>query len=178
MTVKIVFVMFLGLAAGFAVGSGFVAFLAVLGIIPRLMQLSKTMKMVIAYEWAVILGTIAGGMGGIWNPSLMLPPWIMIPIGAACGIFVGMMAAALTEVLNVFPILTKKIGITREDCHFNDGICSRENSRLIISMAVFRQRITDNPVKSPGKEQRLWLIEHQEENQSQFRLHLLKLRHI
>ncbi len=111
MTVKIVFVMFLGLAAGFAVGSGFVAFLAVLGIIPRLMQLSKTMKMVIAYEWAVILGTIAGGMGSLWNPSLMLPPWIMIPIGAACGIFVGMMAAALTEVLNVFPILTKRIGI-------------------------------------------------------------------
>jgi stage V sporulation protein AB len=103
--------MFLGLAAGFAVGSGFVAFLAVLGIIPRLMQLSKTMKMVIAYEWAVILGTIAGGMGSLWNPSLMLPPWIMIPIGAACGIFVGMMAAALTEVLNVFPILTKRIGI-------------------------------------------------------------------
>lgn len=111
MTIKLLFVMFLGLAAGLAVGSGYVAFLAVLGIIPRLMQLSKTMKMVISYEWAVILGTIAGGIGSLWNPTLFLPPLILVPIGAGCGIFVGMMAAALTEVLNVFPILAKRIGV-------------------------------------------------------------------
>lgn len=111
MIVKLLFVMFVGLSAGLAVGSGYVAFLAVLGIIPRLMQLSKTMKMVISYEWAVILGTIAGAMGSLWNPDLFLPRLILVPIGAGCGIFVGMMAAALTEVLNVFPILAKRIGV-------------------------------------------------------------------
>lgn len=37
-------VAFVGLAGGLAVGSGFVAFLTVLGVIPRLTQLTKTMK--------------------------------------------------------------------------------------------------------------------------------------
>ena len=36
---------------------------------------------------------------------------LLIPIGLADGIFNGMLAAALTEVLNVFPILSKRIGI-------------------------------------------------------------------
>lgn len=42
MVIKSVFLAFIGFGGGIAVGSGFVAFLTVLGIIPRLMQLSKT----------------------------------------------------------------------------------------------------------------------------------------
>ena len=36
---------------------------------------------------------------------------LVVPVGLASGIFIGMLAAALTEVLNVFPILAKRIGI-------------------------------------------------------------------
>ena len=36
MIISVIFIIFLGLAGGIAVGSGFVAFLTVLGIIPRL----------------------------------------------------------------------------------------------------------------------------------------------
>ena len=43
-TGKVLFGLFLGLASGFAVGAGFVAFLTVLGVIPRLTQLTKTMQ--------------------------------------------------------------------------------------------------------------------------------------
>ncbi len=103
--------MFLGLAGGLAVGSGFVAFLTVLGIIPRLTQLTKTMKMIVWYQWAVVLGALIGGFASLRDPSLYLSPFILIPLGAAGGVFVGMMAAALTEVLNVFPILAKRIGL-------------------------------------------------------------------
>ena len=46
MTGKIIFGIFVGLAGGFATGAGFVAFLTVLGVIPRLTQLTKTMKMI------------------------------------------------------------------------------------------------------------------------------------
>ena len=41
---KSLFIIFIGLAGGLSVGAGYVAFLTVLGIIPRLTQLSKTMK--------------------------------------------------------------------------------------------------------------------------------------
>jgi len=93
------------------VGAGFVAFLAVLGVIPRLTQLTKTMKMIRYYELAVVFGAVCGGLGTLWEPSFSITKYILIPIGLASGIFIGMLAAALTEVLNVFPILAKRIGI-------------------------------------------------------------------
>jgi stage V sporulation protein AB len=111
MIIKIAFIIFLGLAGGLAVGSGFVAFLTVLGIIPRLTQLSKTMKLIVWYQWAVVTGALVGGFVSLRDPSLYLSPYVLIPLGAAGGIFIGMMAAALTEVLNVFPILAKRIGL-------------------------------------------------------------------
>lgn len=110
-TIDALLVMFIGLAGGLAVGSGFVAFLAVLGIIPRLMQLTKTMKFIRAYEWSVISGALSSSWFGLREISIGLPGIVLIPIGLACGIFIGMLAAALTEVLNVFPIMAKRIGI-------------------------------------------------------------------
>lgn len=103
--------MFVGLASGLAVGSGFVAFLTVLGIIPRLTQLSKTMKMIHHYEWAVVFGALTGVVASLRDPVLGVTPYIMIPLGLADGIFVGMLAAGLTEALNVFPVLAKRMGI-------------------------------------------------------------------
>ncbi|WP_419881259.1 stage V sporulation protein AB [Peribacillus sp. B-H-3] len=111
MTGKIVVSLFVGLAAGFSVGAGYVAFLTVLGVIPRLTQLTKTMKMIHFYEAAVVAGVLAGGWMSLHDYTLWLSRFILVPIGLADGIFNGMLAAALTEVLNVFPILAKRIGI-------------------------------------------------------------------
>lgn len=111
MSIKIILVVFIGLAGGLAVGAGFVAFLTVLGIIPRLTQLSKTMKMIHWYEWAIVLGAIVGTFSSLRDPALSLSALWLVPLGLSGGIFVGMLAAALTEVLNVFPILAKRVGI-------------------------------------------------------------------
>lgn len=114
MTIKIITVMFIGLASGLAVGSGFVAFLTVLGIIPRLTQLTKTMKMIRKYEWAVIIGALAGVLASLRDPQLGISSFFLIPLGLTGGVFVGMLAAGLTEALNVFPILAKRIGLDGE----------------------------------------------------------------
>lgn len=111
MTIKVIAVMFIGFAGGLAVGSGFVAFLTVLGIIPRLTQLSKTMKMIRHYEWSVVLGALTGVAGSLRDPILGLSPYFMLPLGLVGGVFVGMLAAGLTEALNVFPVLAKRLGI-------------------------------------------------------------------
>jgi len=111
MTAKIIFVIFVGFAGGLAVGAGFVAFLAVLGIIPRLTQLSKTLRYIHLYEWAVVLGAVVGAIATLRDPVLFISPYTLIPLGLAGGIFVGMLAAALTEILNVFPLLAKRIHI-------------------------------------------------------------------
>ncbi|MBB6455303.1 stage V sporulation protein AB [Salirhabdus euzebyi] len=99
----------IGFASGLAVGAGFVAFLTVLGLIPRLVQLSKTNKFVQHFETSVVAGVLFGTLLSFGDFSLHAPILLEVIWGLFHGIFIGMLAAALTEVLNVFPILAKRI---------------------------------------------------------------------
>ena len=112
--IRDLFTVFVGFSGGIAVGTGFVAFLSVIGIIPRLTQLTKTVEKIRAYEFAVILGAIFGCWISLRNTVFHLPNIFSVLIGLLAGIFIGMLAAALTEVLNVFPILAKRIGIQKK----------------------------------------------------------------
>ncbi|WAA13813.1 stage V sporulation protein AB [Fervidibacillus halotolerans] len=107
--IKMLGVVIVSLSAGVAVGGGFVAFITVLGIIPRMMQLTKTARKIVLYEAAVIFGAIFGSYVSLFEPQFSIPPIFLLAIGLCYGIFVGSLAAALTEVLNVFPILAKRI---------------------------------------------------------------------
>lgn len=104
---------FIGFAGGIAVGAGFVAFLTVLGIIPRLIQLSKTEKLLKAYGVCVIFGLLLGTFLSFTNVTWNQHAIILVFWGILHGIFNGMLAAALTEILNVFPILYKRIGVEK-----------------------------------------------------------------
>ncbi|WP_164668715.1 stage V sporulation protein AB [Virgibacillus doumboii] len=99
----------IGLAGGLAVGGGFVAFLTVLGIIPRLIQLSRTDRFLQVYIASVILGSLFGTYMSFADVTWDQPTVLLVLWGVFHGIFNGMLAAALTEVLNVFPILSKRI---------------------------------------------------------------------
>ncbi|WP_044157895.1 stage V sporulation protein AB [Virgibacillus sp. MSP4-1] len=103
----------IGLSSGLAVGAGFVAFLTVLGVIPRLIQLSKTHVFTQYYETSVIAGALFGTLLSFSSFVFSLPVFIEMVWGLFHGIFIGMLAAALTEVLNVFPILAKRVGVDR-----------------------------------------------------------------
>ncbi|WP_186578307.1 stage V sporulation protein AB [Aquibacillus kalidii] len=100
-----------GFASGLLVGTGFVAFLTVLGIIPRLIQLSKTISYVKPYEASVIIGVLFGTYLSFADVTFHISTIFVIIWGSFHGVFIGMLAAALTEVLNVFPLLTKRIGM-------------------------------------------------------------------
>ncbi len=104
----------LGLGGGLAVGAGFVAFLTVLGVIPRLTQLTKTKNYIRFYEWGVIVGAVTGSWISLREPIFRLPSILVVFIGLFAGVFVGLLAAALTEVLNVFPILAKRVGVAEK----------------------------------------------------------------
>ncbi len=111
MMIKILSVMLIGFSGGISVGAGYVAFLTVLNIIPRLTQLTKSVRFVHYYEAAVILGAVAGTIFSLWDFTLNLSFILLAGFGILSGIFNGMLAAALTEVINVFPILAKRIGM-------------------------------------------------------------------
>jgi stage V sporulation protein AB len=100
---------FLGLASGLAVGSGLVAFLVVLDVIPRLAQITGTSSRGADLETAVVAGAVVFTCAGLFQWSVPGPGWTLLFIGLLTGGFVGTMAAALTEVLNVFPILARRL---------------------------------------------------------------------
>ena len=111
MMIKALSAMLIGFSGGLSVGAGYVAFLTVLNIIPRLTQLTKSVRYVHYYEAAVIIGAVTGTIFSLWDFTLNLTFILLAFFGILSGIFNGMLAAALTEVLNVFPILAKRIGM-------------------------------------------------------------------
>ncbi|MCZ6941999.1 stage V sporulation protein AB, partial [Bacillus mycoides] len=92
--IECAFVVLIGLAGGIAVGSGYVAFLAVLGIIPRLAQLTRSGKHIQYFEWAVIAGTLTGAWCSLKNITFQTSQYWLVILGIFCGTFIGMLAAA------------------------------------------------------------------------------------
>jgi stage V sporulation protein AB len=108
---KEVFAAFFGLAGGIAVGSGLVAFLIVLDIIPRLTQLTRSHRRMRVYEGAVVAGAVFFTLADFYSWHGAFFPLGAAAVGLFAGCFVGMLAAALTEVINVLPILAKRVGM-------------------------------------------------------------------
>lgn len=102
----------LGIAGGIAVGGGVIALFIVLDMVPRLAQLTSSYDKVHWYEGAMIGGSLLGTMSDFWNWRISSGPVAELGVGLFDGIFVGMLAAALTEVLNVLPILAKRLHMT------------------------------------------------------------------
>lgn len=105
---------FFGIAAGSATTAGVFAFLMKIGIYPRMIGTSHTIRVLAFYEWMVIGGIIGGGIYSVY-PQLTLPlgSWFVVLWGVCAGIYVGCVAAALSEVLNVFPVLFRRLKVDR-----------------------------------------------------------------
>lgn len=101
--------LWIGLSGGIIVGAGLVALLSVLGIVPRLTQITKTEEYIHPYQYGIIIGSVFWTWMGLHEVHFHLSQEISVLYGLFAGIFIGMLAAALTEVLNVLPILAKRI---------------------------------------------------------------------
>lgn len=98
-----------GVAGGFSVGSAFVALLIVLDLIPRLVQLTRAYRRAWLFESATLTGALYWICADQFHWRMTWSAgWLLIP-AIFQGVFVGMFAAALTEVLNVLPILSKRL---------------------------------------------------------------------
>lgn len=116
MWINHVFLGFLGLACGLSVASGSFAIAVKLGIIPQMVDKSKTASHIITYENATILGGIAGNILSVFSQLRFPAGHIFLALfGLSAGIFVGCMAVALAEIINAYPIMYRrmklKIGI-------------------------------------------------------------------
>ena len=102
-----------GFASGGVIAAGVFAFLAVIGVFPRLIGKTGTRKHVMLYETAIIVGGIWANIVSLYSPPFFLPGWMgllfLLTAGLAAGIFVGCLVMSLAETLNALPVFTRRI---------------------------------------------------------------------
>ena len=104
----------LGLICGSATAAGVVALISSLGIIPRIVGKSSTAKHIKLYENMLLVGATLGSIFVIFETNLnlgnqtFLQGGFLIIAGVFIGIFVGCLAAALAEVIQIWPILYRR----------------------------------------------------------------------
>lgn len=99
----------IGLGSGTAIAAGVFALITKIGVIPRIADVTHTAAYVTTYEMAVLAGALFGNYTTTFPFSLTLPTWIMGIFGIFSGIFVGCLATALAEALDVTAIFTRRL---------------------------------------------------------------------
>ncbi|MCD8089113.1 MAG: stage V sporulation protein AB [Clostridiales bacterium] len=106
---KTLVLIIIGLGSGLFVAGGVVAFIAIIGVVPRLAQKTNTKQFIKLYEEAIIAGGIIGGAEPYFNLYIPLAAPAVIFLSLCIGIFYGSLAVSLAEVLNIIPILTRRV---------------------------------------------------------------------
>ncbi len=111
------FLMICGLSAGFVTAAAYVAFIAMLGIFPKVAAKTKTAKQCILYENCLIIGILVATLLQFFvtsplsgSPTLPVPClgiFLLILLGLFGGIYTGFLIGGLSEVLNVIPTYAK-----------------------------------------------------------------------
>lgn len=103
----------LGISSGAAVAGGSFALIMALGVITRFAGRTHTARHVVAYENAAVLGGILGAIQSVYEIPLPVGMAGVVFYGLFAGVFSGAWAMALTEILDVIPIFSRRIGLKK-----------------------------------------------------------------
>lgn len=113
----IIFKVLLSIISGFGFGviiaGAIFSFIAIIGVVPRLAQKTKTENYIKFYEEVIILSGIWASLTIFLDFKINLPDIVVGFLSLSLGVFIGCLAVSLTEVLNVIPILTRRININK-----------------------------------------------------------------
>ncbi|MDR3092251.1 MAG: stage V sporulation protein AB [Clostridiales bacterium] len=128
---------FVGFSSGAVISGAVFAFIAVIGVVPRLAQKTRTTRHIRRYEDCV-------AAGGILGTLLLLKDNVRVPAGGfgavlyslAAGVFYGCLAMSIAEVLNVIPILKRRLNIKTGMFFFVAGIALGKLAGSVIYYAA------------------------------------------
>lgn len=130
----------LGFGSGVVVSGAVFAFIAAIGVVPALASRTKTQEAVVIYEEAIIWGGIFGAATMVfdmrWSLTGALPVVLVIALGLFAGVFFGVLAMCLAEVLDVLPILSRRLGIVRGMSFFVIAIAAGKLIGAIIYFVI------------------------------------------
>ena len=116
--VRVVLLAIIGLGSGMVISGAVFAFITAIGVVPRLAQKTRTTSYLRLYESSIVAGGIFGALAGIFNMKVPIGSLWVVIIALCVGVFYGVLAMSLAEVLNVMPILTRRISIQRGMFYF------------------------------------------------------------
>ena len=102
-----------GLCMGMTIASGVVAFIISLGIVPRFAGITRSATRVRLYEDCSMVGAVLGNLLFLYQEALPLGNAGLAIYGSFSGIFLGSWVIALGEVVNVFAIMARRVGLTK-----------------------------------------------------------------
>lgn len=105
------FLIFFGLSSGIMVGSGVISLLILVGIVPRMSQISNTRAFVNFYEKILVIGSLIGALISIQNIHISIGKIGVLVFGFAYGIFIGFLSSGLTEILDYIPMVSRRLKI-------------------------------------------------------------------
>ena len=105
-----IFLGMLGLCMGTTIASGVVAFIISLGIVPRITGSAAQVRL---YEECSMLGAVLGNVVFLYQRALPLGNPGLAVYGSFSGIFLGSWVVALGEVVNIYAILIRRIGLVK-----------------------------------------------------------------
>lgn len=111
MWIKNIFMIIIGLSAGGAIAGAFVAFVASLGVYTRLDGWAKAGNKILQTETLILLGTTVGNLVTLYQIPIPVGQVGLAVCGLFFGIFTGCLAAALADVVKLFPILSRRTGL-------------------------------------------------------------------
>lgn len=116
MFLRELFLLFIGLCAGGVIAAGVFAFLAIIGVFPRLIGKTGSSTHIILYETIIIIGGVFGNVVDIYE--FPMPLGAAVPLighvvlglfGTCAGIFVGCLVMSLAETLKALPVINRRI---------------------------------------------------------------------
>lgn len=109
MILKYILLFFIGLASGGTAAAGLFAFIVAIGIINRIASRTGTANHIRMYEFMVIIGGILFNLIYLFSKSLPTGYFGLGLYGLFTGMYVGLQAMALAEVIKIIPILSMRI---------------------------------------------------------------------
>ncbi|MCR5792944.1 MAG: stage V sporulation protein AB [Lachnospiraceae bacterium] len=109
MSFKIAILLVISLSAGIVIAGGVFAFLSLIGVFPILLKKTHTAADTYVFENLLILGGMIGNVFTVYQPRILLGPYVPAVFGLFFGIFIGCVSMAIAEVLRVIPILLRRI---------------------------------------------------------------------
>jgi len=107
------FLGWIGFCGGCLVAGGIVALMIGLGILARFIEISHTAKHARLYENGILLGGIAGTLVTVYPIMIPVGKVGVLILGICSGIYVGGWIMALAEVIHVFPVFFRRIGLIK-----------------------------------------------------------------